>query len=179
MDPGKVMNDGTVDEVTGEMFDPDGNLETEDERDQRRTMLLVHYLTRSEAVKAERDAKRDATAEEVSAKRHSPYYQSWLWQWFPKHQQQSFRQQRKHYLLSKKIPLWMGQQSGATIAEISYKRYPRTTTNTWVFSVAETLSLNILQRSIAPKSIRKPGQMEILRLSLFFAAPSSLGLTHL
>ena len=67
MDPGKVMNDGTVDEDTGEMFDPDGNPETEDERDQRRTMLLVHYLTRSEAVKAERDAKRDATAEEVSA----------------------------------------------------------------------------------------------------------------
>ena len=67
MDPGKVMNDGTVDEETGEMFHPDGNPETEDERDQRRTMLLVHYLTRSEAVKAERDAKRDATAEEVSA----------------------------------------------------------------------------------------------------------------
>ena len=49
------------------MFDPDGNPETEDERDQRRTMLLVHYLTRSEAVRAERDSKRDATANEVSA----------------------------------------------------------------------------------------------------------------
>ena len=66
MDPGKVIEDGTVDEETGEMFDPDGNLESEEERDQRRTILLVHYLTREASVRAERDSKRDATAEQVA-----------------------------------------------------------------------------------------------------------------
>ena len=177
MDPGKVMNDGTVDEETGEMFDPDGNAETEDERDQRRTMLLVHYLTRSEAVKAERDAKRDATADEVSAT--LALLSKMAVAMVPKAPAAKLSPATKALSFVQENPFADGTTIWSDYRRDLIKRSPRTTTNTWVFSVAETLSLNILQRSLAPKSIRKPGQMEILRLSLFFAAPSSLGPTHL
>ena len=67
MDPSTIHNDGTINEDTGEMFDPEGNLETPEERDQRRTMHMMHFLARESALRTERDTKRDATADEVSA----------------------------------------------------------------------------------------------------------------